>query len=169
MNTKTWLTMIVISVASSGLNSCTSGGYLRAEALQGSCVEAAKLNIEKRSGVCRLLEELSYHHYRQAVAEGQAWMTANGLDDQQIIKIRQGKVWLGMPKEAARLAWGDPFYIQTLTGETEPQEQWVYARGKRLYMTNGEIVAVDYGFAETPAETNPSDNGLFPLLSTSAP
>jgi hypothetical protein len=169
MKTKAWLTVIVIAAANSGLNGCTSVGYLHADTLQGSCVEAAKLNIVKRSGVCRLLEELSYRHYRQAVAEGRAWKQANGLHEQQIISIRQGKVWLGMPHEAARLSWGDPYYIQTLSGETEPQEQWIYARGKRLYMTDGKIVAVDYGFAETPAEANPLADGAFPLLSTSKP
>jgi hypothetical protein len=169
MKVKTPLIVIVITVLNGGLTSCGSVGYLHADALRDSCVEAAKLNMVKHSGACRLLEELSYSHYQQAVAEGHAWIAANGLDDQQIIKIRQGKVWLGMPKEAARLSWGDPFYIQMLTGEMEPQEQWIYARGKRLQMTNDQLAAVHYGFAETPVTPNSVDKGTLTLLSTSKP
>ena len=155
MTSKSLSTFIAVTVLGSGLNSCVSVDYLRAEQLRGPCVEAAKLKMVKRSGTCQLLEEISVDDYQQAVAEGDAWIEEVGLDDQQIIKIRQGMVWIGMPAEAARLSWGDPFYIRTITVTPEAQEEWVYARGRRLYVSNGKIIAIDDSFGETPSKPNP--------------
>ena len=154
---KSLLTFIIVTVLGSGLNSCVSVDYLRAEQLRGPCVEAAKLKMVKRSGTCRLLEEISIDDYRQAVAEGHAWIEDVGLDDQQIVKIRQGMVWIGMPAEAARLSWGDPFYVRTLTDVPEFQEEWVYSRGRRLYVSNGKIIAIDDSFGEPPSKRNPDN------------
>lgn len=153
---KTFLTLVISTVlGSSGLNSCVSVDYLRPEQLRGPCIEAAKLKMEKHSATCRLLEEISISDYQQAVTEGNAWIEEVGLEDQQIIKIQRGEVWIGMPAEAARLSWGDPFYVRTLTDTPEPQEQWVYARGRRLYVSNGQITAIDDSFGETPSKPNP--------------
>jgi hypothetical protein len=160
MTSKSLSILIAIAVLGGGLNSCVSIDYLRPEQLRGPCVEAAKLKIVKRSGTCQLLEEVSIRDYQQAVAEGHAWIEEVGLNDQQIIKIRQGMVWIGMPAEAARLAWGDPFYIRTLTDTPEAREEWIYSRGKRLYVSNGKVTAIDDSFGDAPSQPNPVNNAL---------
>ena len=155
----------IVMVLVRGLTGCTSVEYVSADTLREPCVKAAKLKVAKHSGTCQLLEEISISDYRQAIAEGHAWIASAGLDEQQIIKIRQGQVWVGMLAEAARLSWGDPYYALAVAGTPRSQEQWVYSRGRRLYVTNGKITVIDYGFTEeTPAKPNPIHDKVLDVL-----
>lgn len=51
--------------------------------------------------------------------------------------IEEGKVFVGMTAEQARMSWGKPKEInKTITGNVE-HEQWVYGSGSYLYFDNG--------------------------------
>jgi hypothetical protein len=51
-------------------------------------------------------------------------------------------IWIGAPKEALRLSWGMPEDINRTVTRSLTREQWVYSRGRYIYIENGEIVAV---------------------------
>lgn len=55
--------------------------------------------------------------------------------------IQEGKVIIGMSKEACRLSWGAPKGINTTTGEFGVQEQWVYG-DRYLYFKNGRLTTI---------------------------
>lgn len=56
--------------------------------------------------------------------------------------IRQGKIRIGMSKDACTLSWGEPDDINTSRGSWGVHEQWVYPRNKYVYFENGRLSAI---------------------------
>ena len=56
--------------------------------------------------------------------------------------IRQGRIRVGMSKDACTLSWGEPDDINTTRGSWEVHEQWVYPRNKYVYFENGKLSAI---------------------------
>ncbi len=56
--------------------------------------------------------------------------------------ITQGKVRVGMSKEACRLSWGEPESINKTTGSYGTHEQWVYGSSSYLYFDNGRLTSI---------------------------
>ena len=57
--------------------------------------------------------------------------------------ITEGKVRIGMNKEACELSWGTPEDINSTIGSYGSHEQWVYD-GKYLYFENGILTDIQY-------------------------
>ena len=56
--------------------------------------------------------------------------------------IRQGRIRIGMSKDACRLSWGEPDDINTSRGRWGVHEQWVYSRNRYVYFDNGKLSAI---------------------------
>lgn len=56
--------------------------------------------------------------------------------------IRQGRIRIGMSKDACKLSWGEPDDINTSRGSWGVHEQWVYPRNKYVYFENGKLSAI---------------------------
>lgn len=56
--------------------------------------------------------------------------------------IRQGRIQIGMSKDACKLSWGEPDDINTSRGRWGVHEQWVYPRHKYVYFENGKLTAI---------------------------
>lgn len=56
--------------------------------------------------------------------------------------IRQGRVRIGMSKDACKLSWGEPDDIHTSRGRWGVHEQWVYSRNRYVYFENGKLSAI---------------------------
>ena len=56
--------------------------------------------------------------------------------------IRQGRIRIGMSKDACRLSWGEPDDINTSRGRWGVHEQWVYSRNRYVYFENGKLSAI---------------------------
>ena len=58
------------------------------------------------------------------------------------VAIEEGKVFIGMTAEQARMSWGKPKEInKTITGNVK-HEQWVYGSGSYLYFDNGILRSI---------------------------
>ena len=56
--------------------------------------------------------------------------------------IRQGRIRIGMSKDACKLSWGEPDDINTSRGRWGVHEQWVYPRNRYVYFENGKLSAI---------------------------
>ena len=56
--------------------------------------------------------------------------------------IRQGRIRIGMSKDACKLSWGEPDDINTSRGRWGVHEQWVYSRNRYVYFENGKLSAI---------------------------
>lgn len=56
--------------------------------------------------------------------------------------IRQGRIRIGMSKDACNLSWGEPDDINTSRGRWGVHEQWVYSRNRYVYFENGKLSAI---------------------------
>jgi len=56
--------------------------------------------------------------------------------------IRQGRIRIGMSKDACKLSWGEPDDINTSRGRWGVHEQWVYSRNRYVYFDNGKLSAI---------------------------
>lgn len=56
--------------------------------------------------------------------------------------VLAGNVKVGMTAEMVRLSWGDPETVNRTVTAQGASEQWVYADGDYLYLTNGRVTAV---------------------------
>ena len=56
--------------------------------------------------------------------------------------IRQGRIRIGMSKDACTLSWGEPDDINTTTGSWGVHEQWVYPKNRYVYFENGKLSAI---------------------------
>lgn len=56
--------------------------------------------------------------------------------------IRQGKIRMGMSKDACNLSWGEPDDINTSKGSWGAHEQWVYPNNRYVYFDNGKLSAI---------------------------
>lgn len=56
--------------------------------------------------------------------------------------IRQGRIRIGMSKDACRLSWGEPDDINTSRGRWGVHEQWVYSRNRYVYFENEKLSAI---------------------------
>ena len=56
--------------------------------------------------------------------------------------IRQGRIRIGMSKDACKLSWGEPDDIHTSRGRWGVHEQWVYSRNRYVYFENGKLSAI---------------------------
>jgi hypothetical protein len=123
------------------LTSCASFHYAKTEDLQESCTDAAKRKWAHYSASCKTLKKLSYKDYKRAVAAGNAWIKTHNLNYKQIQNIRRGIVWLGMPAEAAELAWGTPKNVDTVQS-FQRHERWVYRDGNSLLIHHGKVTKI---------------------------
>ena len=53
-----------------------------------------------------------------------------------------GKVYVGMGAEWARISWGEPGKINKTTNAFGRSEQWVYGSGSYLYFDNGKLTTI---------------------------
>lgn len=141
MYKKLSLLLIVIVVTGSTLVGCGSFHYTKAADIRAACVDAAKLKMAHHSGNCKLLEEISFREHEKALAEGEAWIEAHNLNDSQIEQIRRGGVWIGMPAEAAKLAWGDPNVVNK-GALSQQREEWIYKEGNYLSIDQGRVASI---------------------------
>jgi hypothetical protein len=123
------------------LTSCASFRYTKTEDLSDSCIDAAKVKMAHYAGSCELLREISYKDYKRAVTAGNAWIKAHDLDYKQIQNIRRGSVWVGMPADAAKLAWGAPRTVKK-TQSFQHHEEWQYASGNSLLINDGKVTEI---------------------------
>jgi hypothetical protein len=123
------------------VSSCASLHYAKTEDLQESCTDAAKKKWAHYSASCKLLKELSYKDYKAAVATGNAWIKAHELDYKEIQNIRRGVVWIGMPADAAKLAWGAPSTVNKAR-QFRHHEEWTYADGNTLSIQQGKVIKI---------------------------
>lgn len=56
--------------------------------------------------------------------------------------IRQGRIRIGMSKDACTLSWGEPDDINTSRGRWGVHEQWVYPKNRYVYFENGKLSAI---------------------------
>jgi hypothetical protein len=56
--------------------------------------------------------------------------------------IEDGKLFVGMTAEQARLSWGAPKDVNTTVHEGAKDEQWVYPSGSYIYLENGVVTAI---------------------------
>ena len=56
--------------------------------------------------------------------------------------IRQGRIRIGMSKDACKLSWGEPDDINTSRGRWGVHEQWIYSRNRYVYFENGKLSAI---------------------------
>lgn len=137
------LSVLLITLLSlvSTIIGCGSFHYIKAAELRPACVDAAKLKMAHYSGNCKLLEEISFAEYKKAIAEGEAWIETHDLNDNQIEQIRRGNVWIGMPAEAAKLAWGDPNVVNR-GSLAQQREEWIYRGGNYLSIDQGRVSSI---------------------------
>lgn len=55
--------------------------------------------------------------------------------------IEDGRVFVGMTAEQARMGWGSPIEINTTVTEGGKHEQWVYPGRNFIYVENGRVTA----------------------------
>ena len=56
--------------------------------------------------------------------------------------IRQGRIRIGMSKDACKLSWSEPDDINTSRGRWGVHEQWVYSGNRYVYFENGKLSAI---------------------------
>jgi hypothetical protein len=56
--------------------------------------------------------------------------------------IEHSSVFIGMTDEQATMSWGKPNSINMTVTARGNEEQWVYARGRYLYMSNGRVTTM---------------------------
>lgn len=56
--------------------------------------------------------------------------------------IAARSVFIGMTAEQARMSWGEPEDVNRTVIEGESKEQWVYAHGGYVYLSNGVVSAI---------------------------
>jgi hypothetical protein len=137
-----YLFLLILTITLTiNLTSCSSFRYAKTEDLQESCTDAAKKKWAHYSSSCNMLKEISYKDYKHAVAAGNAWIKTHNLDYKQIQNIRRGNVWIGMPADAAKLAWGTPEII-TKVQPSQRHEEWMYAGGHSLFIQRGKVAKI---------------------------
>ncbi|WP_226669006.1 hypothetical protein [Microbulbifer aggregans] len=57
-------------------------------------------------------------------------------------KMRSGKVWIGATSNQVLLSWGSPVDVNTSLTQSAKREQWVYGSGNYVYLTNGVVSGI---------------------------
>jgi hypothetical protein len=56
--------------------------------------------------------------------------------------IEDGKIFVGMSKEQARISWGNPLEINRTVSGNSLQEQWVYGGRRYLYFEGDKLTTI---------------------------
>lgn len=141
MSPKFLFLLIYILSCPFDLSGCASFHYTKPDNLQASCTDAAKKKWAHYSTSCKMLKEISYKEHQRAITAGNDWIKSHNLNHQQIQNLRRGTVWIGMPADAAKLAWGLP-KIVTKAHKLRHYEEWKYASGNSLFINDGKVTEI---------------------------
>ncbi|GLX81857.1 hypothetical protein [Thalassotalea eurytherma] len=62
--------------------------------------------------------------------------------DSELLKMKEGKIWIGAKAMHLSLSWGTPDDVNSTITAHARKEQWVYSGGNYVYLTNGIVTAI---------------------------
>jgi hypothetical protein len=62
------------------------------------------------------------------------------FEERTRLAVNKSQVFVGMRAEDARRSWGNPKKINRSSYNNEIVEQWIYPRGRHIYVRSGLVV-----------------------------